>query len=149
MNYPAETARNNRRACGLTNPGLDGVSIRGNIGGRLGRIGAEQLSRPTKQCAYFVQLLLQPGISHGLTLPRLGYSDNSLQSPKHVGWSFGGAAPAPVWQAKQGSCRAVDDGRLGRWRSSVGIRRGNASGELPENLSRFQHSTLLSTAPRG
>jgi hypothetical protein len=94
MNYTAETARNNRRACGLTDPGLDGVSIRSNIGRRLDRIGAEQLSRPTKQCAYFVQLLLQPGISHTLTLPRRGYSHNSLQSPKHVGRSFGCSTPA-------------------------------------------------------
>ena len=45
---------------GLADPGLDGVSIRGDIGGRLDRIDAEQLSRPAKQRAYFIQLLLQP-----------------------------------------------------------------------------------------
>jgi hypothetical protein len=44
----------------LTDPGLDGVAIWGDIGGGLDRIGAEQLSRPTQQCAYFIQLLLQP-----------------------------------------------------------------------------------------
>jgi hypothetical protein len=149
MNYSAETARNNRRACGLTDPGLDGVSIRSEISGGLDRIGAEQLSRPTKQCAYFVQLLLQPGISHTLTLPTLVYSHNSLQSPKHAGWSFGCTTPTLVWPAEQRGCRSEDDGRLGRWRSSVGIRRGSASGGLPENLSRFRHSARLSTAPRG
>jgi hypothetical protein len=63
---------------GLADPGLNSVSIRSDIGGRLDRIGTEQLSRPTKQCAYLVQLLLQPRISHTPTLPRLGYSDNSL-----------------------------------------------------------------------
>jgi hypothetical protein len=66
---------------GLTDPGLNSVSIRGDIGGRLDRIGTEQLSRPTKQCAYLIQLLLQPGISHTLTLLRLGYSHNSLTAP--------------------------------------------------------------------
>jgi hypothetical protein len=30
------------------------------MGWRLDRIGAEQLSRPAKQGAYFIQLLLQP-----------------------------------------------------------------------------------------
>jgi hypothetical protein len=66
---------------GLADPGLNSVSIRSDIGGRLDRIGAEQLSRPTKQCAYLIQLLLQPGISHMLTLLRLGYSHNSLTAP--------------------------------------------------------------------
>jgi hypothetical protein len=44
---------------------------------------------------------------------------------------------------------SVDDGRLGRWRSSVGIRRGSASGELPKNPSRFRPSVLRWTAHRG
>ena len=78
---------------GLADPGLDGVAVRGDIGGWLDRIGAEQLSRPPKQCAYFIQLLLQPGFSHMLTLPRLRYSHNSPQSPK--------ALPAIVGPAKQ------------------------------------------------
>jgi hypothetical protein len=70
---------------GLTDPGLDSVAIRSDIGGRLDRISTEQLSRPAKQCAYFVQLLLQPRISHSLTLPRLVYSHNSPPRPKPVG----------------------------------------------------------------
>jgi hypothetical protein len=45
---------------GLADPGLDGFSIRGDIGRWLDRIGAKQLSRPAKQYAYFIQLLLQP-----------------------------------------------------------------------------------------
>jgi hypothetical protein len=88
----------------LTDPGLDGVSIRGDIGGRLDGISAEQLSRAAKQCAHFVQLLLQPGISHGLTLPRVGYSYNSPLSPKHLGRrfdGFAGSTPAFVEPAKQ------------------------------------------------
>jgi hypothetical protein len=50
-----------------------------------------------------------------------------------VGWYFTGSALAFVEPAKQRSRRSEDDGRLGRWQSSVGIRRVNASGELPEN----------------
>ena len=60
MNYTGETARSTDELAGLTDPGLDGVSIRGDIGGWLDGIGAEQLSRPAKQRAYFIQLLLQP-----------------------------------------------------------------------------------------
>jgi hypothetical protein len=102
MNYTAETVRSND--WGLTDPGLDGVSIRSDIGGWLDRISTEQLSRAAKQCAYFVQLLLQPGISHGLTLPRVGYSYNSPLSAKHWGSPFDGFAsstPAFVGPAKQ------------------------------------------------
>jgi hypothetical protein len=62
----------------LTDPGLDCVAVRSDIGGRLDRICAEQLSRSAKQCAHFVQLLLQPGISHALKLPTSSYSHNSL-----------------------------------------------------------------------
>jgi hypothetical protein len=80
MSYRAQTT-GSRDERGLTDPGLNSVSIRGDIGGRLDRIGTEQLSRPTKQCAYLIQLLLQPGISHTLTLLRLGYSHNSLTAP--------------------------------------------------------------------
>ena len=69
MSCTGEAARS-RDERGLADPGLDGVAIRSDIGGRLDRIGAEQLSRPAKQRAYFIQLLLQPGISHTLTLPR-------------------------------------------------------------------------------
>jgi hypothetical protein len=65
---------------GLADPGLDGVSVRGDSGRRLDRIGAEQFSRPTKQRAHFIQLLLQPRISHTLTLPRRSYSHNSPRS---------------------------------------------------------------------
>jgi hypothetical protein len=90
MSFTAETARSNDWGGGLTNPGLDGVSIRSDIGGRLDRINAEQLSRSAKQCAHFVQLLLQPGISHRLTLPSRDYSHNSPRSLKHVGRSFDG-----------------------------------------------------------
>jgi hypothetical protein len=66
-----------RESAPLADPGLDGVAIRSDIGGRFDGIDAEQLSRPAKQCAYFVQLLLQPGISHMVKLPRLSYSHNS------------------------------------------------------------------------
>jgi hypothetical protein len=80
MSFSAQTT-GSRDQRGLADPGLHSVSIRSDIGGRLDRIGAEQLSRPTKQCAYLIQLLLQPGISHMLTLLRLGYSHNSLTAP--------------------------------------------------------------------
>ena len=80
MSFSAQTT-GSRDERGLADPGLNSVSIRSDIGGRLDRIGAEQLSRPTKQCAYLIQLLLQPGISHILTLLRLGYSHNSLTAP--------------------------------------------------------------------
>lgn len=64
----------------LADPGFDSVSIRSNVGGRLDGIYAEQLSRPAQQRAHFVQLLLQPGISHMLKLPRPSYSHNSPPS---------------------------------------------------------------------
>jgi hypothetical protein len=80
MSFSAQTT-GSRDERGLADPGLDSVSIRSDIGGRLDRVGAEQLSRPTKQCAYLIQLLLQPGISHMLTLLRRGYSHNSLTAP--------------------------------------------------------------------
>ena len=38
-----------------------------------------------------------------------------------------------LWPVSQRSCGTAVDGTLGRWRSSVGIRRGSASGELPKN----------------
>lgn len=38
----------------LANPGLNGVTIRSDIGGRFDRIAAKQLSCPVKQCAHFV-----------------------------------------------------------------------------------------------
>jgi hypothetical protein len=56
----------------LADPGLDGITIRNDIGRRLDGIATEQLSGPVKQCPYFVQLLLQPRISHALTLPTPG-----------------------------------------------------------------------------
>jgi hypothetical protein len=66
---------NNER--GLADPGSDGVSIWSDIGGRLDRGGSEQFSCPAKQRAHFVELLLQPGISHALTVPRPAYPHNS------------------------------------------------------------------------
>ena len=101
----------------LANPSLDGVAIRGDISGRLDRIGAEQLSRPAKQRTHFIQLLLQPRFSHTLTLLRCRYSHNS---------------PA-VFNQQQRRRGTGDDGRLGRWQSSGEIRRVSASGELPKN----------------
>ena len=55
---PGRRDRRGRRR--LADPGLHGVSIRGDIGGRLDRVGAEQLSRPAEQRTHFIQLLLQP-----------------------------------------------------------------------------------------
>ena len=80
MSFSVQTT-GSRDERGLADPGLNSVSIRSDIGGRLDRIGAKQLSGPAKQCAYLIQLLLQPRISHTLTLPRLGYSHNSLTAP--------------------------------------------------------------------
>jgi hypothetical protein len=80
MNYPGETAPSTEQIDRLADPGLDGVSIRNDVGRRFDRIGAEQLSRPPKQCAHFVQLLLQPGISHLLKVPRPRNPHNSLRS---------------------------------------------------------------------
>jgi len=77
MSCTAETARSCDKCAPLADPGLDGVAIRSDIGGRLDRICSEQLSRPAKQCTQFVKLLLQPGISHLLKLPRPSYSHNS------------------------------------------------------------------------
>jgi hypothetical protein len=76
MSFSARTT-GSRDERGLADPGLNGVSIRSDIGGRLDRIGAEQLSRSPKQCAHLIQLLLQSRISHTLTLPTLGYCHNS------------------------------------------------------------------------
>jgi hypothetical protein len=137
MSCTGRTARRRDERAFLADPGLDSVAIRSDIGGRLDRICAEQLSRPAKQCAHFVQLLLQPGISHTLKLPTPSYSHNSpLGRNTEAGQSTEVVA-------------SVDDGTLGRWRSSVGIRRGSASGELPENPSRFRPSALRWTARRG
>jgi hypothetical protein len=61
-----EAARGQGGQSDLANPGLNGITIWSDIGGRLDRIAAEQLSCPVKQCAHLVQLLLQPGISHVL-----------------------------------------------------------------------------------
>lgn len=77
MSCTAQAARSRDERGPLADPGLDGVAIRSDIAGRLNRICAEQLARPAKQCAYFVQLLLEPGISHMLKLLRPGYSHNS------------------------------------------------------------------------
>jgi hypothetical protein len=77
MSCTAQAARSRDERAPLADPGLDGVAIRSDIAGRLNRICAEQLARPAKQCAYFVQLLLEPGISHMLKLLRPGYSHNS------------------------------------------------------------------------
>ena len=44
----------------------------------------------------------------------------------------GGAKPA-VFHQQQRRRDTGDDGRLGRWQFSVGIRRVSASGELPKN----------------
>jgi hypothetical protein len=113
MNYPGVPTPTEQ----LANPSFDGVAIRGDIGGRLDRIGAEQLSRSAQQRTHFIQLLLQPRISHTLTLPRCRYPHNS---------------PA-VFHQRQRRRDTADNGRLGRWQSSVGIRRVSASGELPKN----------------
>jgi hypothetical protein len=78
MSCTGRTARRRDERAFLADPGLDGVAVRSDIGGRFDRICAEQLSRPAKQCAHFVQLLLQPGISHTLKLPTPSYSHNSL-----------------------------------------------------------------------
>jgi hypothetical protein len=73
----AQAARSRDERAPLADPGLDSVAIRSDIAGRLNRICAEQLARPAKQCAHFVQLLLEPGIIHMLKLLRPGYSHNS------------------------------------------------------------------------
>jgi hypothetical protein len=86
MSLTAAAAPGRDENAPLADPGLHGVAIRSDIGRRLDRIDAEQLSRPAKQCSYFVQLLLQPGISHMVKLPRPSYSHNSPpQSPNTWG----------------------------------------------------------------
>jgi hypothetical protein len=48
-----------------------------HIRAQLDGISAEQLSPAPRSAAYFVQLLVRPGISHVLTLARLGNHHNS------------------------------------------------------------------------
>lgn len=61
----------------LAQPRLYGGRIRCDIGRRLDGIEAEQLSRTAQQRTHFVQLLLEPGISHRSTLPTALRHDNS------------------------------------------------------------------------
>lgn len=61
----------------LKQPALGGIRIGCDIGGRLDRVGAEQLSRAGQQRTHLIELLLQRRIGHGLTLPRPCRSHNS------------------------------------------------------------------------
>jgi hypothetical protein len=91
--HPRNTCRilpTNQRLTTLADPDPNGVTVRSDIGGWFDGISAEQLSSLVKQCAHLVQLLLQPGISHILKLPRPRYSHNSLQ---HVS-----GAPCRCWR---------------------------------------------------
>lgn len=53
----------------LKQPGPAGLRVGCDLGWRLDRVVAEQLSCPAEQRAHLVELLLQCGVSHGHTLP--------------------------------------------------------------------------------
>ena len=53
-------------------PRLNSVRLRCDVGRRLDRVGAEQLSRASQQHANLVELPLQRRFNHVVTLPRSG-----------------------------------------------------------------------------
>lgn len=61
----------------LKQPGSAAIRIRHDLGRRLDRIVAEQLSRAAEQRAHLGELLLQRGFGHGHTLPTLFLPHNS------------------------------------------------------------------------